>query len=390
MQNRHLMAAILVVGLGCEQAPAEPFIPDDGAVVLERLPGDLGSTVAALRRLRGSDSAGDLAAALAVSRGYFTEGQRSQDPRLMGYAQAALAPWWDVPDPPVDVLVMRAAIHQNRHRFAEAMGDLDRALDRDPRNPQAWVARATIELVQGRPESSMASCGALDRSGAAIPATICRAAVLARTGAAAAALPLLTLTLERSSQLPAPIELWAQNEVAEIARIAGDNATAERALRRALTIEPRDAFTLCGLADLLLDEDRAAEALALVEDEPAHDGKLLRATIAGRRLGLAWWRERAGTLGERFEAATRRGDALHLREEARYRLLLAGDPNGALQLAVANWREQREPWDARLLLESALAAGHPRAAGEVLDWLRATGLDDARLRPLLARLEAQG
>ena len=225
---------------------------------------------------------------------------------------------------PVDVLVMRAAIHQNRTPLRGAMVDLDRALDRDPRNPQAWVARAAIELVQGRPESSLASCGALDRSGAAIPATICRAAVLARTGAAAAALPLLTLTLERSSQLPALIELWAQNELAEIARIAGDNATAERALRHALTIEPRDAFTLCGLADLLLDEDRAAEALALVEDEPAHDGKLLRATIAGRRLGVGWWRERASLLGERFEAATRRGDALHLREEARYRLMLAG------------------------------------------------------------------
>ena len=51
------MAAILVVGLGCEQVLAGPFIPDDGAVVLERLPGDLGSTVAALRRLQGGTSA---------------------------------------------------------------------------------------------------------------------------------------------------------------------------------------------------------------------------------------------------------------------------------------------------------------------------------------------
>ena len=77
---------------------------------------------------------------------------------------------------------------------------------------------------------------------------------------------------------------------------------------------------------------------------------------------------------------------MHLREEARYRLALADDADGALRLATANWRAQREFWDARLLLESALAARNPKAAGEVAAWLAATGLEDARLRPLLQRL----
>ena len=124
-----------------------------------------------------------------------------------------------------------------------------------------------------------------------------------------------------------------------------------------------DAFTLCALADLLLDLDRPAEALALVEDEPGHDGKLLRGALAARRLDAPWWREQVRILGERFAAATQRGDALHLREEARYRLALADDAAGALRLATANWRAQREFWDARLVLESALAAGELRAAG---------------------------
>ena len=139
-----------------------------------------------------------------------------------------------------------------------------------------------------------------------------------------------------------------------------------------------------------MDLGRPAEALALVEDEPAHDGKLLRAALAARRLDAPWWQEQARILGERFAAATLRGDALHLREEARYRLALADDADGALRLATANWRAQREFWDARLLLESALAARDPKAAGEVAAWLAATGLEDARLRPLLQRLGGEG
>ncbi|MGD9510900.1 MAG: hypothetical protein AB7X49_20375, partial [Geminicoccaceae bacterium] len=127
-----------------------------------------------------------------------------------------------------------------------------------------------------------------------------------------------------------------------------------------------------------------------VEDEPLHDGKLQRATIAGRRLGAPWWPEQAALLDERFAAATRRGDALHRREEARYRIELRDEPVAALDLALLDWRDQKEVWDARILLESAIAAGRPGAAEEVLAWLHATGLDDARLACLLARLEAEG
>ena len=53
-------------------------------------------------------------------------------------------------------------------------------------------------------------------------------------------------------------------------------------------------------------------------------------------------------------------------------------PARALQLARENWATQREPADARILLEAALAAGDPAAARPVLDWLERTGL---RARP---------
>jgi hypothetical protein len=61
---------------------------------------------------------------------------------------------------------------------------------------------------------------------------------------------------------------------------------------------------------------------------------------------------------------------------------LRKDAKEALRLAAENYRIQREPRDARILLESAIAAGDAAAAQPVRDWLRTSGFEDATLRRL--------
>jgi hypothetical protein len=51
-------------------------------------------------------------------------------------------------------------------------------------------------------------------------------------------------------------------------------------------------------------------------------------------------------------------------------------------LASANYAVQREPRDARILLEAAIAAQDSASAQPALDWLRSSGFEDARLRRL--------
>jgi hypothetical protein len=92
-------------------------------------------------------------------------------------------------------------------------------------------------------------------------------------------------------------------------------------------------------------------------------------------------------LRDRFAAARLRGDAVHRREEARFALHLLAEPSIAVQLARENWKVQREPPDARILLEAALASGDGAAARPALEFLAATGLEDVRLAALAA--EAQ-
>jgi hypothetical protein len=80
---------------------------------------------------------------------------------------------------------------------------------------------------------------------------------------------------------------------------------------------------------------------------------------------------------------------VHLREEARYTLEIRKSPDVALALALDNWRVQKEPLDARIALEAALAAHRPDAAGDVLDWIASTHLEGVRLAELARQAQAQ-
>jgi hypothetical protein len=92
------------------------------------------------------------------------------------------------------------------------------------------------------------------------------------------------------------------------------------------------------------------------------------------------------SLGDRFAAAALRGERLHMAEEARYLLDLKGDAHAALAVAAENWKTQREPRDAQIVLESALAARDAKPAAPVLLWLDEHSFESSHLRSLAEQL----
>jgi hypothetical protein len=94
-------------------------------------------------------------------------------------------------------------------------------------------------------------------------------------------------------------------------------------------------------------------------------------------------------MAARFEALRLRGSEYFGREESRFALQLQHDPQTALDMGLRNWQMQREPWDARVVLEAALAANRPQAAAPVLDFLQTTRLEDPLIEPLVRELRAQ-
>ena len=118
------------------------------------------------------------------------------------------------------------------------------------------------------------------------------------------------------------------------------------------------------------------------------DTLLLRLALAARQLKLADEEKYTRTLGDRFADAGLRGEKLHLQEEARYLLELKGDARAALAAASENYRTQREPRDALILIEAALAARDPVAAAPALQWLESSACEGSRLRETASRLKA--
>ena len=75
---------------------------------------------------------------------------------------------------------------------------------------------------------------------------------------------------------------------------------------------------------------------------------------------------------------------LHQREQARFELRLMNNPKRALALAKLNWQIQKEPADARIYLEAAIAMHDKNEVTTVINWLAANQQEDATLSNIVS------
>ena len=370
---------------------AAPHVPRVDSEVLERLPVRPNDpAMREIKQMRGAlaREPHNLDLAVRLARRYFEQAMAQGDPRYVGYAQAALKPWWDLPEPPIAVLVMRATLVQYRHDFSAALADLARVLARDPQNARAWSLRAVIHLVQADYMESRQDCARLAPLVEQVIAVGCVAFIDGMSGRARAGLDALNRALANSSDASAEQKLWVLIRLAEIAWRLNDAKLAEQYFKRALALGIADGFLLAAYADFLLDYGRAPEAVILLKDWTLADPLLLRLALAEQAVNSAAARGHQATLADRYAAARLRGDTTHEQEESRFCLQMLKQPAEALRLAQNNWRIQREPRDARVLLEAAVALRQPQAAQPVLDWMAQTHIEDWYLQRLADQLAA--
>ncbi|MFZ2449658.1 MAG: hypothetical protein WAW36_03965 [Methylovulum miyakonense] len=370
---------------------AAPYTPKSSDEVLEQLPALDNQADLELRVLQRQLNANpdNLPLATDVATRLLESARTGADPRYYGYAEAAVKTWWRQAQPPVEVLMVRATIRQHRHDFNGALQDLQDVLANRPSNAQAWLTQAVIQTVRGDYEASRRSCAMLKRLGATLPATACLANAASLSGSGRQAYPLLQEALANTAETDVQTRLWTLTVLAEIAARLGDDRNAEAHFLQAMALQRRDAYLLSAYSDFLLDQHRPVEVLALLKDDSRPDGLLLRLALAEQATGSKLLPKHIGELQRRIDAYRLRGENIHQREEARFHLVLAKQPETALRLALENWQVQHEPWDARLVVEAALASGKPAAARPVLAWLNQTKLQDRQLQPFLAKLEAR-
>ncbi len=388
--HKFIVATVVATGVLCQTLPvaAAPYRPAEDTVVLERLPlkkSDERARILSAERARLAAAPRDTGLAFGVARAYYELAGEEGDPRYIGYAEAALRPWAADLDAPVDILYMRGKLLQWRHDFEPALVLFGRVLQRDPGHYDTLSGRSAVLTVLADYAGARRDCEQMRAREADLYWTSCLTYIDGQTGQAAAAERTLAGLLARPGTGPAG-QLWLLTRLADLATRLGRPGDAERHYRRALALGVTSQFLLANYGDFLIDQGRHADAVALLRDWTRSDLLLLRLTLAEQALGAAEFKAHAQVLRERFAAAALRGDTLHRQEESRFQLRVERNSARALELAVANWAIQREPYDARILLEAAVAAGRRDAAQPVLDWLAQSRHEDPQLTALVKAL----
>jgi len=329
-----------------------------------------------LDRQHLQDRPDDLTLALQVAHQALALARQGGDSRYLAQVIAALTPWWSRADAPEPVRLVRATVRQTQHDFDAALDELKDLTQVAPTNAQAWWTLATLYQLQGQYGPAAQACAGLRASGATWQADVCRYELLSFQGQAPEARAGLARLMWRApSALRAHLVLLR----AELAQRLGEHEEATQ-LFDTLAEIAQDPYSESALADWWLDQGRADQVWQRLQGRTRHDGLLLRLTEAAVALRRPEAPGLVALLTQRLLTARHRGEhSIHWREEARFQLHVLKQPRRALPLALKNWSIQKEPIDARLLLEAARAAGRPQDAQPMLDFVRAAGWTDVRL-----------
>lgn len=367
-----------------------PYVPSNDSTPLQEVPSTKDPAVIAMRELRMKFNAAphDLSAAIELANAYIDYSRQVGDAHYAGYAEAVIAAWTSLPTPPAQALLTRAIILQYRHQFSDARMLLQKTLQLEPRNPQAWLTLATLDMVQGNYTAAATGCARLGSAGLDL-SLACLGNLRSYTGQATQSLVLLQQAQKLDGHASASYQAWIHGLIAETAERLGNWSLAETHYQAALKLLPQDNFLLVAYADFLLDRDRPAEVLPLLADHVQSDTAFLRIALAQDRIHAPDAARYTWIMAARFEALRLRGSEYFGREEARCALALQHDPDASLSMAKRNWQVQRAPWDARVMLEAAIAAHQPQAAIEVLEFLKTTHLEDPIILPLAAQVSLE-
>lgn len=370
-----ILALILLHAFAAPIAAAEPYTPASDDVVVETLPQPAG------RRSGSAVAPTNPTSAVAQATSDFEMARVSGDPRYLGHAQAALQPWWNARTPAPAIALLRAQIRQHNHDFGDALADLDYLASREPRNAQVHLMRAAIHQAQGRYDAAEQDCRRLALLAPPLTTADCISRVISHRGQARAAYDRLLTLRDRAGDIDSKQLREIELTLADIASRLGDEKAREHYL--VALAAGVDGYALAAYADFLLDRQEFRAVLALSQQYADHPDLLLRAAIAASETADPQGPALAERLRSQYAAHQRRGDFAPSREYARFLLRVEGDADAALAAALAAWRSQREPADARIVLEAAVATGRAGVAASVVEHIESNNLEDVRLQALV-------
>ena len=382
-------------------AAQERFKPNEAAVVLSASVHAASGRAHSLRALDQAWRAQPqhLPSALAYARAVFTLGLSEGDLRWYGSAKAALTPWWTAKDLPAEAYFLRGLVKQGFHDFQQGLDDIQRAIALEPARAEFWSWRFALHLLLADMTAAQKDIDEMGRLLGPEEAQVYRAVLLYRTGQPLPAASLLSGAIRAANYQDAASQDWLGFHLGEAHRVAGQPAKALAVWGQRLQASPQSHLIRLSLADLLNQQGQyhQAHTVAMAANRSGHptkgtatltDALLMQAVLASRGLKDPDEGRLASLLEARLQAQALRQEALIERPKLIYQIAYGRDLKAGLALSIENWQLQKEPPDALLFVQAALALGQARAAEPVVNWADKTGYTDPQLTPMLAQLQS--
>jgi hypothetical protein len=376
MRRLFSMALLAAAVFGTDaEAAVRVYRPDDPSQVVLQLGSSSGESELAKVRTASLAAPDDVDAKIRYVDALIAAGARSGNERYYGYAEQVVQGARDAGKPAL--ALRRAKLLQHKHEFAASERVLGELLEIDSHDREARLMRAQVRLHLHEPQQALADCTALMPFVDLLTSTTCIAQARAAQGdlQRAQALLLRVLEYQRGEN---GTRSWAAGVAAEFAVRLGDASAAERWYRESFDLDPLSHYARITYADWLLSAGRFDEALQ-VANRGASLADRARSVLASRdartldaqRLQLAW------------QEADARGERAHLRDRARFELLLLRDPAKANASARASFQDRNEADDALLLAATAAATHDRESLNAVREWQQRNRYQDVRLDALL-------
>ncbi len=376
------LASGVVIDLSSSRADAAvtAYRPSDPSQVVLRLGDSDGETALARLRAESLANPNDDNALTRYVQALLAMGEKTGNERFYGFAERAV----DTAPEAVRLRVARlhAQLLQHRHDFRAAEKILNEILVRDPRDVEARLMRAQVQLHLHEPEKAERDCSKLLLDVDLLTGTTCaaqaRAAMSADLAAVERAYALVTALLTTATGFSST-RSWSAGVAAELAARLRNDGAAERWYRTAYELDRDSHYARLSYTDWLLAQGRHTDAYEIAR-QGASNADLLRTVLAqktdisraAKRLQLSW------------REAAARGERTHLRDQARFELWVLNDVPRAHATALDNFREQREADDALLLAQTSVLQKDSKALTLVKEWQIDQRYADRRLDELLA------
>ncbi len=368
----------------------ERFRPADASVVLAPSVHAQGQREGSLRSLEQAWRADPrrMDTALPYARAAFTLGLLEGDLRWFGSAKAALTPWWQASDLPAEAFFLRGLVKQGFHEFDGGLQDINAAIAKEPQRAEFWSWRFALHLLLADMTAARKDSEDIERQFGRGEAEVYRAILHYRSGQAQAAIPVLKTKIAAADFQSPSSQQWLGFHLGEALRVAGQPEAAVAIWDKQLKAHPKSHALRLALVELLNERGQFAQAKAAAGSQPMTDALLTQALLASRGLKDGQEQRLEKMLQERYAAQALRQEALIERPRLIYLISYGKDLAAGLALSIDNWKLQKEPPDAVLFAQAALALDQPRAAEPVLTWAKATGYTEPALAKLIGQIQA--